>query len=155
MNSRSRFVLSALVFGYAFLYLPLVLVVVYSFNESRLATVWGGFSTRWYGELLGDAQDITLPSVPQGWKHVYHLFVVKHPRREALRNHLRERGIGTDVHYPKPLPQQPVFSDCPIGKGGIPVAKQVVSEILSLPMHPQLTRAQVEIVADSIRRFAG
>lgn len=52
MNKRSRFVLSMLAFGYAFLYIPLILVIVYSFNDSRLATVWGGFSTRWYGELL-------------------------------------------------------------------------------------------------------
>lgn len=54
MKSRSRFVLSVLAFGYAFLYIPLVSVIVYSFNNSALATVWGGFSTRWYGELLGN-----------------------------------------------------------------------------------------------------
>lgn len=52
MNKRSRFILSVLTFGYAFLYIPLILVIVYSFNDSRIATVWGGFSTRWYGELL-------------------------------------------------------------------------------------------------------
>ena len=52
MRRRSYFVLSVLAFGYAFLYVPLVSVIVYSFNDSRLATVWGGFSTRWYGELL-------------------------------------------------------------------------------------------------------
>ncbi len=52
MKRRPRFALSVLAFGYAFLYVPLVSVVVYSFNDSRLATVWGGFSTRWYGELL-------------------------------------------------------------------------------------------------------
>lgn len=52
MNKRSRFIFSVLAFGYAFLYIPLILVVVYSFNDSRIATVWGGFSTRWYGELM-------------------------------------------------------------------------------------------------------
>lgn len=52
MNRRSRFILSVLTFGYAFLYIPLILVIVYSFNDSRIATVWGGFSTRWYAELL-------------------------------------------------------------------------------------------------------
>jgi putrescine transport system permease protein len=56
MRGRSRFVLGALAFGYAFLYVPLVSVVVYSFNDSRIATVWGGFSTRWYGELLRNEQ---------------------------------------------------------------------------------------------------
>lgn len=52
MRGMSRFLFSTLLFGYAFLYIPLVLVIVYSFNDSRIATVWGGFSTRWYGELL-------------------------------------------------------------------------------------------------------
>ena len=56
MRTRSRFILSMLSFGYAFLYIPLVSVIVYSFNDSRLATVWGGFSTRWYGELLKNEQ---------------------------------------------------------------------------------------------------
>ena len=56
MNRPSRFIISTLAFGYAFLYIPLVLVVVYSFNDSRIASVWGGFSTRWYGELLRNDQ---------------------------------------------------------------------------------------------------
>ena len=56
MKKNSRFVLSVLAFGYAFLYIPIVLVVVYSFNDSRIATIWGGFSTRWYGELLRNEQ---------------------------------------------------------------------------------------------------
>ncbi len=56
MKQHSRFVLSALAFGYAFLYIPLIFVIVYSFNDSRIATIWGGFSTRWYGELLRNDQ---------------------------------------------------------------------------------------------------
>lgn len=57
MNKRySPFIISVLAFGYAFLYIPLVSVVIYSFNDSRLATVWGGFSTRWYAELLHNEQ---------------------------------------------------------------------------------------------------
>ena len=56
MKRSSRFLLSMLAFGYAFLYIPIALVVVYSFNDSRIATVWGGFSTRWYGELFRNEQ---------------------------------------------------------------------------------------------------
>ncbi len=55
-RKRSAFIISVLVFGYAFLYIPLVSVIVYSFNDSRLATIWGGFSTRWYGELFRNEQ---------------------------------------------------------------------------------------------------
>ncbi len=56
MTGRSRFILSVLAFGYAFLYIPLLLVIVYSFNDSRVATIWGGFSTRWYSELFRNDQ---------------------------------------------------------------------------------------------------
>ena len=53
---RPIFLLSALAFGYAFLYLPILSLIVYSFNDSRLVTVWGGFSTKWYAELLANEQ---------------------------------------------------------------------------------------------------
>ncbi len=56
MNRRSRFVTTMMVAGFLFLYLPIVLLIVFSFNESRLVTVWGGFSTRWYGELFRNEQ---------------------------------------------------------------------------------------------------
>jgi len=56
MRGNSRFIVSMLAFGYAFLYIPLLSVIVYSFNDSSLATVWGGFSTRWYGELMQNDQ---------------------------------------------------------------------------------------------------
>ncbi|WP_119168528.1 ABC transporter permease subunit [Algihabitans albus] len=56
MRRRSTFLLMAMCFGFAFLYGPILSLIVYSFNESRLVTVWGGFSTKWYGELLRDEQ---------------------------------------------------------------------------------------------------
>ena len=56
MRRRSTFLLTAMCFGFAFLYVPILSLIVYSFNESRLVTVWGGFSIRWYGELLRDEQ---------------------------------------------------------------------------------------------------
>lgn len=56
MRGRSRFVLSVLAFGYAFLYVPIAILMLYSFNDSRLVSVWSHFSTRWYGELFANAQ---------------------------------------------------------------------------------------------------
>ena len=56
MKQQSRLIVSVLAFGYAFLYIPLGSVIFYSFNDSRLATVWGGFSTHWYGELFRNDQ---------------------------------------------------------------------------------------------------
>src|SRR4051794_36611614 len=52
MKRRSGFVLTVMAFGYAFLYVPIILLIIYSFNESRLVTVWGGWSTKWYVALL-------------------------------------------------------------------------------------------------------
>ena len=59
MKRRSTFLVSVLCFGFAFLYIPIFVVILYSFNDSRLASVWGGFSTRWYGELLQNDQVLT------------------------------------------------------------------------------------------------
>ena len=56
MKGQSRFLISTLAFGYAFLYVPLALVILYSFNDSAIATVWGGFSIRWYAELFRNDQ---------------------------------------------------------------------------------------------------
>ena len=63
MQRHSRFVLSVLAFGYAFLYIPLISVVFYSFNKSQLATVWGGFSTKWYVELFRNDQVLEAASL--------------------------------------------------------------------------------------------
>jgi dTDP-4-amino-4,6-dideoxygalactose transaminase len=109
----------------------------------------------WYAEFLGDLDELRLPIVPGGWAHVYHLYVIRSSKRDALRDYLREHGIGADVHYPRPLSQQPVFAQCRTAKGGTPVAENAVTEILSLPMYPQLTREQVEIVSIAVRDFMG
>jgi putrescine transport system permease protein len=58
---RPFFLFTALAFGYAFLYVPIASLIVYSFNASRLVTVWGGFSTRWYGELLANSRSCPRP----------------------------------------------------------------------------------------------
>ncbi|NKD77936.1 ABC transporter permease subunit [Haematospirillum sp. H1815] len=63
MNRRSPFLVTTLAFGFAFLYIPILLLVIYSFNESRLVTVWSGFSTHWYGELFRDQQIIAAAKV--------------------------------------------------------------------------------------------
>ena len=56
MNRRPLFLISCLCFGFAFFYVPIISLIVFSFNKSRLATVWGGFSTQWYGKLLHNEQ---------------------------------------------------------------------------------------------------
>lgn len=106
----------------------------------------------WYTNLLGDVSDLILPTEPTGFTHVYHLYVVRHPQRDGLRDRLRQQKIDSDIHYPLPLHKQPVFAGCQIAEGGLPIAEAICCEIASLPMYPQLTREQVERVAEVIHQ---
>lgn len=84
---------------------------------------------------------------------VYHLYVVRHPRRDVLAAALKERGVGTLIHYPTPLHLQPAFAG--MGRAGqFPVAERAAREILSLPLYPEMTDAQADAVIRAIREVA-
>jgi dTDP-4-amino-4,6-dideoxygalactose transaminase len=85
---------------------------------------------------------------------VFHLFVVRHPRRDALMATLRERGIGTLIHYPIPLHLQPAFAPLGGRPGDLPVAEKASAEILSLPLYPELTDEQARAVVEAVRHAA-
>ncbi|RME34952.1 MAG: hypothetical protein D6793_07925, partial [Thermoflexia bacterium] len=84
---------------------------------------------------------------------VYHLYVVRHPRRDALQAFLSERGIGTLIHYPVPVHLQPAYADLGHGEGSLPVTETLAREVLSLPMYPELTDGEVRAVAGGILQF--
>ena len=86
---------------------------------------------------------------------VHHLFVVRHPRRDALAGALRERGIGTLIHYPIPLHLQPAFASLGGRPGDLPAAEKAASEILSLPLYPELRDEQAQAVVEAVRDAAG
>jgi len=102
-----------------------------------------------YNELLTET-DLVTPVEPEGCEHVYHLYVVRSKNRDALQAHLKERGIGTAIHYPDPVHLQPFYSGGKDRHGQFPVSEQICNEILSLPMFPEMTDEQVEIVASEI-----
>jgi dTDP-4-amino-4,6-dideoxygalactose transaminase len=81
---------------------------------------------------------------------VRHLFVVRHPRRDALAAALRERGVGTLVHYPIPLHVQPALAALGGGPGTLPVVERAAAEILSLPLYPELTDEQAQRVVEAV-----
>jgi len=85
---------------------------------------------------------------------VFHLFVVRHPRRDALAEGLKERGVGTLVHYPIPLHLQPVFASLGGKAGDLPVVEKAAGEILSLPLYPEMTDEQARTVARAVREVA-
>ena len=95
--------------------------------------------------------DTVNPLREQDSGHVYHLFVVRSPERDALQAHLRASAIETLIHYPVPLPSQPAFAG--IAREDCPVAACAAQEILSLPIHPRLTDADVARVCATIGAF--
>jgi len=105
-----------------------------------------------YGEALGPAQRLRLPSAREPDAHVFHLYVVQHPERERLRDHLAAHGIETMIHYPFLLHQQRLFRRGE--QRALPVAERVAGRILSLPLYPQLTEEAVRAVANAILEFA-
>src|SRR5262249_42751401 len=105
---------------------------------------------RTYDDLLSSTS-LRLPRVRGPVEHVYHQYVVRGARREELKSHLETNGVGTAVHYPVPVPLQPAYRGrVPLVRGRLPVTEQVCREILSLPMHPQLTDEQARYVAAQI-----
>ncbi|WP_337172018.1 DegT/DnrJ/EryC1/StrS family aminotransferase [Gemmatimonas aurantiaca] len=110
---------------------------------------------RWYQEALGDLADLDLPQTAPWAEHVWHLYVVRTPAREALRQALTSARIGCGLHYPIPLHRQEAYASLGYAEGSLPVTERVASSLLSLPMFPTLTEAQVGRVADTVRRFFG
>lgn len=102
-----------------------------------------------YHELLKETKDaVKVPQEMPWTKGVYHLYVVRVHDREGLLNHFAEAGIGAGIHYPIPLHLQSAYSNLGYKKGDFPVTERVASEIVSLPMFPQLKQTdQLQVVA--------
>jgi len=94
------------------------------------------------------------PKVASNVEHVYHLYVVRTPARDALREHLAARGVATGLHYPIPIHLQEAYRDLGHRLGNFPEAERAAAEGLSLPIYPEMTRAQAEYAIEAIRVFS-
>jgi dTDP-4-amino-4,6-dideoxygalactose transaminase len=103
-----------------------------------------------YQQLLAGS-DVQTPVEKPQCRHVYHVYAVRVPNRDGVRANLQAKGIQTGVHYPIPVHLQPAYSDLGYRQGQFPVAEQVATEVLSLPMFPEMTTAQVEEVSAAVR----
>ena len=99
------------------------------------------------------AEGVVLPFVDPRAEPVFHQYVIRAPRRAALRAALTERGIGTEIYYPLPLHLQTSLQFLGGKPGDFPVAEQAATEVLALPIYPQLREDEVELVVDAIRSF--
>ncbi len=92
---------------------------------------------------------------PADGDHVFHLFVARSPERDALREHLAARGVASAIHYPTPIHLQPAYADLGLGPGSLPAAEQLAQEIVSLPVFPAITDAELDAVAAAVASFGG
>ena len=113
------------------------------FNESRRK------AARYYDKILGEM--VVTPTERPGCSHVYHMYVIRTPQRDELKQFLSSRGIETGVHYPVPIHLQPPFKNH-VPKGLL-VTKEQCEYVLSLPMFPSITADQLEYVATQIRHY--
>ncbi len=106
-----------------------------------------------YREQLTGVGDLMLPIVAAENEAVWHLFVVRTARREALQHHLSALGIGTQIHYPVPPHLAPAYAAAGWKRGQFPLAERFANEVLSLPIGPHHSAAQVDAVCAAIREF--
>jgi len=106
-----------------------------------------------YNAALKGIPGVVTPQEMPYAKHVYHLYVIRAPRRDELQKHLEAKGVATGLHYPVPLHVQNAFKHLGYKEGDFPVTEKAAREILSLPMFPELTAEQIAYVAGAIREF--
>lgn len=104
---------------------------------------------RLYNELLTDSGVVTPVEMDYG-RHVYHLYVVRCPYRDALKDYLAEHGVGTAIHYPVPIHLQEAYRDLGYQRGDFPVAEACANEVLSLPMYPELREDEVREIGELV-----
>jgi dTDP-4-amino-4,6-dideoxygalactose transaminase len=107
-----------------------------------------------YDRGLADVPVVTPAGAGEGGQ-VFHLYVVRSPARDRLRARLAEDGIGTLVHYPRPVHLQPAYRSLARDDGSLAVSERLAGEILSLPLYPEMTDDEVDAVIAALRRHAG
>jgi dTDP-4-amino-4,6-dideoxygalactose transaminase len=110
---------------------------------------------RRYLEELADVPDLKLPRAAEGAESCWHLFVVRHPRRDALQQHLKEAGIATLVHYPIPPHLSGAYAGSGWKLGDFPITEDLAATVLSLPIGPHLAAEAVMRIIGSLHEFNG
>ena len=119
---------------------------------------WSGARRRnaaYYDAAFKDVPDITTPFVDPANTSIYNQYTIRTDRRDALQGHLKALGIGNSVYYPLPLHMQPCFAYLGYREGQFPESERAAKEVLSLPVYPELTTAQLDEVIVAVRQFFG
>ncbi len=103
-----------------------------------------------YTSLLETMSDLRAPVETIGRRHVYHVYAIRSRGRDRLRQALAEQGIQSGLHYPIPVHLQPAHADLAYGEGDFPVSEAAAREVLSLPIYPEMTTLQLEMVVEAM-----
>jgi len=106
-----------------------------------------------YDRRLKDIPQVTMPETISGRRHVYHLYVIQVEQRDKLKNYLKEKGIGCGIHYPIPLHLQPAYKFLRYKRGDFPDTEKISGRILSLPIYPEITTAQIKYITKCVKEF--
>ena len=101
------------------------------------------------------SSQLVLPFIPEWAEPVWHLFVIRHPQRDALQKQLMEGGVGTIIHYPVPPHMAGAYGDLKMAQGTLPLAEDLARTVLSLPLGPHLTEVQGRTVVAAVRGGIG
>ncbi len=107
----------------------------------------------YYLQNLSDLPDLTLPHVPDWASPVWHIFTVLHPDRDRLQEHLKEKGVGTLIHYPVPPHLAGAYQEFGFSKGDFPISEAIAATELSLPIGPHMDLDDAGYVVHTIREF--
>ena len=107
----------------------------------------------YYGQGLSGLTAVRPPVVAPGNEHIFHQYTLRVGRRDALHVYLKGKGIGNAIYYPVPLHRQPCFADLRYPAGSLPRSEEAALEVISLPIYPELERAQLDYVIDAIREY--
>jgi perosamine synthetase len=112
-------------------------------------------NAEYYDNELGKINGIVTPVEKPGYRHVYHQYVIKveEEHRDRLRSHLESSGVSTAIHYPIPLHEQPLYKKLGYPQNQNPVAKDLSKRVLSIPVHPSLTKKQLEYIVASVKSY--
>jgi dTDP-4-amino-4,6-dideoxygalactose transaminase len=106
-----------------------------------------------YNQLLQGVEEVILPTEARDNRHVYHIYALRVQERDELMKALGEAGIGTGIHYPVPVHLQEAYRDLGYREGDLPIAERVSTELISLPMFPELSDAQIRTVVDRVKQY--
>ncbi|MEI8194516.1 MAG: DegT/DnrJ/EryC1/StrS family aminotransferase, partial [Phycisphaerae bacterium] len=108
-----------------------------------------------YDQLLADCPQITRPAIHPDNVSIYNQYVIRSPKRQALKDHLTACGIGCEIYYPPSLHEQECFRDLGYRHGSFPDSEKAAAETLALPIYPELTAEQITYVAECIKCCPG